>query len=143
MNAQVILTQIKEQAKLAGACDKLIGDEDFRELAALLMSPAGAEFCINNRFPAGQTWRQLKAVGVRQYNVYIDEGEIEVSNIENVAIVGRTTAYITANGQGRRNIYAFRGASLVVRAYDWTVVRVIADPSCHIIKQTHDNAIII
>ena len=138
-----LIENIIQQARAAGACDKLKGNEDLRALADLLMSPAGAEFCIQNRFPAGQTWRQVKAMGVEQYNVFVDYGELDLNNMENVAIVGRTTANFTVSGKGRRNIYAFRGASLVVRAYDWTVVRVIADPSCHIIKQTHDNAVII
>jgi hypothetical protein len=144
MTTEQIIEAIKQQARAIGACDKLVGTEDLAALARLIMTPAGMEFCINNRFPAGPTWRQLKQVAdLTQYGIYVDAGNIELTNPDNVLIVGRTTATITCNGKGRRNINVLRDASVIAIAYDWTVVRVKADPSCHIIKQQHGNAIII
>ena len=54
-----LLHMLIEQAKQIGACERLKGDEDIQGLVRLLFTPQGAEFCINNRFPAGQTWRSV------------------------------------------------------------------------------------
>lgn len=144
MNKDELIEKIKQQAFDAGACSKLTGNEDWEELVRLAMSPVGMEFLIKNRFPAGQTWREIKWVAdMTQYGIYIDAGEVELTDPKEVLLVGRTTAHITCTGKGRRNVNALRGASVVLTAYDWTVCRVIADATCHILKQTHGNAIIV
>ena len=144
MKIDELIDHIKQQAREAGACDKLTGSEDLDGLARLVMSPAGMEFCIQNRFPAGYTWRQLREnEDMERYGIYIDAGEVMLEDPENVLLVGRTTANITCTGKGRRNIYGLRGCSIILNAYDWTVCRVIADTSCHSIKQPHGNAVII
>lgn len=144
MSIEELIRQVKDQAFEAGACGKLTGEENVAELAKLVMSPAGLEFCVKNHFPAGSTWRQIKeAADMTQYGIYIDAGDVKLQDPDNVLLVGRTTANITCTGKGRRNVNALRGASALVVAYDWTVCRVIADTTCHIIKQPHGNAVII
>lgn len=138
-----LIEDIKQQARLAGACDLVEQVTDMKSLAEVFFRPQGMEFCTKNHFPAGQTWRQLKEMGIERYGVYVDGGELTLRNPEQVALVGKTTARIVCDGQGLRKVYLLRGASVNLDAYDWVVVRVATDGTCPIIKHAHGNAIII
>lgn len=138
-----LLHMLIEQAKQIGACERLKGDEDIQGLVRLLFTPQGAEFCISNRFPAGQTWRQLRSIGIDNQGVYVDQGDMRLFCPETAAFVGRTTATVECRDTTRYTYVVLRGANLIIDAYDWAVVVVYADPTAHVVKKAHNNAIII
>lgn len=143
MNTKQIFESMHLQAKALGACDKYTGVENIAELARLFKSREGMEFCLRNKFPSTATMRELKGLGLQQYGIYVDAGEVVIDEPECVVLIGKTQATINVSTHGRHRIYAMRGANVSINAREWAVVIVRNDPSCHLMKNQFDNSIII
>ena len=57
-----------------------------------MFSPQGAEFLTTYNFPDIATFRKFKKYHPERFGVYIDCGEIAISDAKNVFLVGNTTA---------------------------------------------------
>lgn len=146
LTADELAVLLARQARLAGACDKADNVTDVQSLANLFFTPQGAEYCICHRFPSMPTWKLLAEQGVDKYGVYVNRGDLKLSSQEvptQVALIGRTFATVECRGDVLHTIVVLRGASLVVDAYDWGVVRIWADPSAKVIRKAHGTAVII
>lgn len=83
--------EIKEQALSLGACDMIDSANTLAELVALMRIPQGREFCKAKRFPTLEILRSRKE-DFAALGVYVDAGEIEVADRNNIIIAGDTHA---------------------------------------------------
>lgn len=138
-----IIKQIFAQATQIGCCDKFKGSEDLQAIIQLFKSPQGLEFCIKNHFPRISTMRLFKPYKVERYGIYIDAGEITLSNPGVVLLIGNTSAKITCDTNKVRNeVVLMHGATAVIKALQWSVTFVKVERGSFI-KIIKDNAIIL
>lgn len=143
MKERELIEKVFRQAFALGACDKFRGNESLEEMAELIKSPQGTEFCIENKFPNIKTFVEFKNLGISRYGVYINMGDINIENEKSIVVVGRTTALITCAGNEHHRIVLLNGACAVVTAKDWAVVTIVSDKYSHVIKKQLDNSIIL
>lgn len=145
----LLIKQLYKQAKLLGACDLFTGKETtLEELINLYLSPQGQEFCKKMHFPNITTYRQIKELlgsELKDYGIYIDEGNIRIKNpaSTDIVLIGRTTATILCNECKLYRVTALQGAKAIVNATDWAVVATDADEKENIICNISCNAIIL
>ena len=139
-----LIQNIYRQAKQFNACDKFTGNEKtLDDIVKLFKSPQGVEFCLKNHFPNTQTLRLFKQYDTKQYDIYIDAGNITLNNPRKAILIGHTMATINCSGTDERHeIIAMRGAKTVVNARDWAVVFLQGDSGCTWIKNVSTNAIL-
>lgn len=141
--------EVKDHPNLARKyreCSMFTGEENVEELAKLLTSPQGVEFCTRYNFPNLASMRAFRMEKAEKYGVYIDPGTLTIDNPkhERVAIAGRGTVTINISDNDRRyEIILLCGAKAVVNASKWAVVTVHAQQGCYCLKNTADNAIIL
>lgn len=132
-----------EVARKLAACSLFTGNEDIAELAGLLTSPQGIEFCLSANFPNLSTFRLFKPFKPEKYNIYIDAGDITLNNPEKAVLIGRTTATIHCDKCQGSTIVTMHGAAATILASGWSVVRVETGAATRVIRKTYDNAIIL
>ena len=88
--AQAEQSQDFDLARRLGACQMFTGEEDLEALVALMFSPQGTEFLTTYGFPDLATFRQFKPYHLERLGVYIDCGEVELSDADRVFLVGNT-----------------------------------------------------
>lgn len=140
-----ILKSIYVQAKLAGACNKFRGNETLPELIKLFKSPQGIEFCLANHYPNMATLRLLKQFDdLTKYGIYIDAGDIVLSEPAYVVCIGRTYATINiSSSEILHKVVVMHGARCMVNASGWSVVKTELETGSFIIKNCSDNAMIL
>ena len=138
-----IIKQIFAQAKQLDCCDKFKGTEDLQGIINLFKPPQGLEFCINNHFPHISTLRQFKPYNVGRYGIYIDAGEITLSNPGLVLLIGNTTATLNCSSNKARNeVVLMHGAKAVINASEWSVTFIKVERGSYI-KNIKDHAIVL
>lgn len=140
-----IIQNIYEQAKAIGACDYFTGKErTLEDIVTLLKSNKGREFCMQNRFPSLATFRLFKPFEPEKLGVYIDRGVVTLHNPKNIVLVGRTTAVISYDSNKElHKVMVMQGASAVINAAGWSVVRAEGVQGARIVKNVRDNAVIL
>lgn len=139
-----IIRQLHRQARLLGACDLFTGRETTAdEMAELLLSPQGREFCLKHRFPPLPTLRLFKGMGLERMGIYIDAGDITLTNRPRLALIGHTTARLTYDRLSRYEVTLYRGAKATITATDWAVVSVEQESGTACVKESRDHALII
>jgi hypothetical protein len=139
------LHNIYEQAKRKGACDLFPcfnGSESVAELARLMFTPQGREFCIKNRFPDLNTFRTFKPYNPEQYGVYIDAGDITLYDTD-CFLIGNTRAVVRLSELRNFHVFLMHGATADVDAGGHSVVRIIADTKSKFTTKQRDNSIIL
>lgn len=138
-----IIKQIFAQATQIGCCDKFKGSEDLQGIIQLFKSPQGLEFCIKNHFPRISTMRLFKPYKVERYGIYIDAGEITLSNPGLVLLIGNTTATLNCSSNKARNeVVLMHGAKAVINASEWSVTFIKVERGSYI-KNIKDYAIVL
>ena len=138
-----IIKQIFAQVTQIGCCDKFKGSEDLQGIIQLFKSPQGLEFCIKNHFPHISTLRQFKPYNVGRYGIYIDAGEITLSNPGLVLLIGNTTATLNCSSNKARNeVVLMHGAKAVINASEWSVTFIKVERGSYI-KNIKDHAIVL
>lgn len=134
-------TEIKKQALALGACDMIDRANTLAELVALMHTPQGREFCKAKRFPTLEILRSRKE-DFAALGVYVDAGEIEISNRDNVIIAGDTRAKLVYNSTACP-FYAMvmHGAHAEVSAAGYAVCEVIRVKG-RVSVSSGDNAIV-
>lgn len=144
METDAIIKQIYAQARQLGCCDLFKGTENFEALVSLFRSPQGIEFCINNHFPNTATFRLFKPLRPERHGIYIDAGNITLTNPDKAILIGRTTATVNCDTNDRRHeVILLHGAKAVVNASRWAVCFTKIEGGCVCIKNTSENAVIL
>lgn len=121
-----------EMARKLEACKMFTGEESMEEMINLMFSPQGAEFLTENNFPDIATFRRFKKYHPEQFGVYIDAGEISLSEAKNVFLVGNTTARLKyAQTQGNRLILMC-GATARIEASGYCVLKIEKDDKSNV-----------
>ena len=121
-----------EMARKLEACKMFTGEESMEEMINLMFSPQGAEFLTENNFPDIATFRRFKKYDPEQFGVYIDAGEISLSEAKNVFLVGNTTARLKyAQTQGNRLILMC-GATARIEASGYCVLKIEKDDKSNV-----------
>lgn len=138
-----------ERAHNTNMADKLAkcvmfkGTESIEEIARLFTSAQGLEFCLAAGFPNLATLRLFKRCDTKRFGVYIDAGEIKLTNPHKAILIGRTTATIKCDTCERHEVVTMHGASATVLASGWAVVATTAGRGTNITSKASDNAIIL
>lgn len=133
---------IMRSALSLGACDKSGGVTDWRSLCWLFFTPQGREFCQENNFPGIGMFRGM-GDGVRPYGLYVDAGNVEVSNPGDIALVGDTEAVIAIDDNTRvHKVILMHGGKARIEASNYAVILVV-DISGGEVVMDKDNTVVI
>lgn len=140
MDKENLLKGIYQDGKALGACSAFSEAKSVKEIVDELFTPQGVEFCLKLRFPTLDVFRQFDKEEVKQYGVYIDCGEIELTDPKRVFLVGNTKATVKCAKTQNNSIYLMHGASVSVIASGFAIVRVEGDKKSHISYIQNDHA---
>lgn len=119
------LQHIIHSAYALGACDKLGKVTDYRSLITAFFSPQGQEFCQNNKYPSLDMWRSIQR-DLRPFNIYLDQGDVNIKGDKQVCIVGGTTAHIEVSGVRHvHTVIVMHGANVDISASNYAVLKVV------------------
>ena len=125
------------------ACTMFKGTEDLEQIIRLFTSPQGVEFCQKYHFPDITTLRRFKQYDVERYGIYIDAGHIRLKNERTVVLIGKTSACLSYDSNGRHEVILMHGAQASIQASAWAVVFVSGEHGCQVIKKATDRAMIL
>ena len=116
--------EIKEKALECGACELISRADTIADLIGLMGTPQGREFCKLHSFPSLDILRQ-HMVELASLNVFVDAGNIEVDNTDNVIVAGDTTALLRYNRTDMPyHAIVMHGAHAKVIAYGYSLCQV-------------------
>ncbi|ROS83881.1 hypothetical protein EEK90_06855 [Muribaculaceae bacterium Isolate-036 (Harlan)] len=121
-------------------CDIFTGEESFEGMVELIFSPQGIEFLTTFNFPDLATFRKFKKYHPERYGVYIDFGEITLTDTQNVFLVGDTTAVVKCRKTAAYTVCLMCGAKATVIASGYSVVKIENDKKSQVAIMTQDNA---
>lgn len=126
-----------EMAEKLSACQMFSGNENLEEMISLMFSPRGAEFLTTYGFPSIDVFRQYKPFNPERFGVYIDCGEITLTEPRRAFLVGNTTAVLNYRETASNRVVLMHGAKATVIGDGFSVVHIEADESSQvsIIKQ--------
>ncbi len=127
-------------ARKLNLCAMFKGNETLEELIALMFSPQGAEFLTTYDFPDIATFRKFKKYHPERLGVYIDCGNIAISEPKKAFMVGNTTAQIKCDKTQSNRIIAMCGASVSVEASGYAVVKIEKDSSSKVTYSSKDHS---
>ncbi len=140
MDKENLLKGIYQDGKALGACSAFSEAKSVKEIVDELFTPQGVEFCLKLRFPTLDVFRQFDKEEIRQYGVYVDCGEIELTDPKRAFLVGNTKATVKCAKTQNNSIYLMHGASASVIASGFAIVRVEGDNKSHISYIQNDHA---
>ena len=121
MNAQ----QIKAIALEMGACELIHEADSIGSLVSLMVTPQGREFCKKHEFPCLEIFCQHKDE-LKAMNVFVDAGDITIDDIDNVVVVGETSALIRCKKTDKPyHAMVMHGAKAKVIAYGYSICQVV------------------
>jgi len=118
------------------------GDEDLEGLVALFNSIEGRLFCARVGFPTIEEIRQLDKQELLKYGVYLDAGDVELVNADNVIIAGKTRAFLHYSEPNSYNVNVQYGAFAEIHASGYAVIDVF-NSGGDVVEYISGNAIII
>ena len=125
-----------------GECDMFKGTETLEELIKLMFTPKGIEFLATYNFPDLKVFRMFKKYHPEKYGMYIDCGEIELSEAHKVFLVGKTSAKLSYDDTAASRVYLMHGANAVIVASGYAVVKIEKDGTSNVSVIKQDNAIV-
>ena len=142
--AQMICVSIgnKELAQKLADCTMFKGTEDLEQLIKLMFTPQGIEFLTRYNFPDLATFRKFKKYHPERYGVYIDCGEISLSEARRVFLVGNSSATLNYRETAGNRVYLMHGARASIIASGYAVVKIEHDAKSSVSYITKDKAIV-
>jgi len=128
----MIIDEVMKEASTLGACMNLSGVKDWKRFVNLFFSPMGREFCEANNFPTIDQFRAMKGEA-GDYNVFVDSGNIELKNGEQIALVGDTNADLFFDDNSSvHKVILMHGAKARIKATHYTVILLINMGECEV-----------
>lgn len=118
------------------------GTETLEELIKLMFTPKGIEFLTTYNFPDLKVFRMFKKYHPEKYGMYIDCGEIKLSEAHKVFLVGKTSATLSYDDTAASRVYLMHGANAVIVASGYAVVKIEKDGTSNVSVIKQDNAIV-
>lgn len=138
-----LIEKIHRRAQAMGACSLFTGKETLEELISLMFAPQGVEFMMKNKFPDLDTFREFKQYHPERFGVYIDCGEIDLTEARNVFLIGNTVARMKYREIALNRLYLMCGAKAQVTASGYAVVRIEKDFHSDIDTKATEKAVIL
>lgn len=138
-----LVRQLFKDARPFKPCALFRGDETFDEMMQLFLSPQGLEFCVSHDFPRRERLQALKEAGISSLGIHIDEGRGKAVNALICVLVGDTDfelEYDTLDYACR--VVLMKGARCVIKAGGYSVVSVLAQKGCEVVKVVSGHAIV-
>lgn len=127
-------------ARKLSECRMFAGYEDLADLVRLMFTVQGMEFMTTFGFPKLDTFRKFKPYSPERLGVYIDCGEITLTDVQNVFLVGDTTAVLKCRETAAYTVCLMCGAKATVIASGYSVVKIENDKKSQASVMTQDNA---
>ena len=142
--AQMMCASIgnKELAQKLADCTMFKGTEDLEQLIRLMFTPQGIEFLTRYNFPDLATFRKFKKYHPERYGVYIDCGEISLSEAHRVFLVGNSSATLNYRETAGNRVYLMHGARASIVASGYAVIKIEHDAKSNVSYITKDKAIV-
>lgn len=142
--AQMMCASIgnKELAQKLADCTMFKGTEDLEQLIRLMFTPQGIEFLTKYNFPDLATFRKFKKYHPERYGVYIDCGEISLSEARRVFLVGNSSATLNYRETAGNRVYLMHGARASIVASGYAVIKIEHDAKSNVSYITKDKAIV-
>lgn len=142
--AQMMCASIgnKELAQKLADCTMFKGTEDLEQLIRLMFTPQGIEFLTKYNFPDLSTFRKFKKYHPERYGVYIDCGEISLSEARRVFLVGNSSATLNYRETAGNRVYLMHGARASIVASGYAVIKIEHDAKSNVSYITKDKAIV-
>lgn len=142
--AQMMCASIgnKELAQKLADCTMFKGTEDLEQLIRLMFTPQGIEFLTKYNFPDLATFRKFKKYHPERYGVYIDCGEISLSEARRVFLVGNSSATLNYWETAGNRVYLMHGARASIVASGYAVIKIEHDAKSNVSYITKDKAIV-
>lgn len=113
--------EIKTQALSIGACSRIKSANSIADLAAMLKTPQGREFCKKYMYPSIEVLRELKDELV-EYDIYVDAGLVTFNDQSDIILAGDTYAVVSVRATDKPYfIYVMDGAKAIVNSYGYSV----------------------
>lgn len=138
-----LIEKIHRRAQAIGACSLFTGNETLEELINLMFRPQGVEFMMKYKFPDLDTLREFKPYHPERFGVYIDCGEIDLTEPRKAFLIGNTVARIKYCEIARNRLYLMCGAKAQITASGYAVVRIEKDFHSDIDTTATENAVIL
>lgn len=95
------------------------------------------QHCNYHNFPSLKMWRLLdKEYDLPSYAIYVDKGEVRLTNPKRAAFIGDTQGYVYADVNFRKDIAVQYGAKVEIETSNYGLVAVYGQLDCEIIKNT-------
>lgn len=142
--AQMMCASIgnKELAQKLADCTMFKGTEDLEQLIRLMFTPQGIEFLTQYNFPDLATFRKFKKYHPERFGVYIDCGEISLSEARRVFLVGNSSATLNYRETAGNRVYLMHGARASIIASGYAVIKIEHDAKSSVSYITNDKAIV-
>lgn len=142
--AQMICASIgnKELAQKLADCTMFKGTENLEQLIRLMFTPQGIEFLTKYNFPDLATFRKFKKYHPERYGVYIDCGEISLSEARKVFLVGNSSATLNYRETAGNRVYLMHGAQASIIASGYAVIKIEHDAKSSVSYIIKDKAIV-
>jgi hypothetical protein len=134
-----IVDKVTMTVKDMGACDTFEG-RTLDKLIEQLFTPQGLEFVMKNAYPDLDTFRKFKKYDTEKLGVYIDCGDITLTDPERVFLIGDTRATLNFTQTRAYKVRLMFGAKATVNASGYSVVNVAKDRMSRIEVNASDDA---
>lgn len=131
-----MIKTIQKRALALGACQLSAKAGDWHNMAMLLFSPQGREFCEQHNFPTIEMWHDIRReCDTTIYGIYVASGKTTIPhNQENTALIGTTHGYLTFDTPTTiHRVILQHGAKATITATNHAVVLVVKiGPDCEV-----------
>lgn len=132
----------QELAHKLADCTMFKGTEDLDQLIRLMFTPQGIEFITRYSFPDLATFRKFKKYHPERYGVYIDCGDISLSEARKIFLVGNSYATLNYRETAGNRVYLMHGAQAFIIASGYAVIKTEHDAKSSVSYVTYDKAIV-
>lgn len=138
-----IVKAVTEGIKANGACNSFSGGT-LEKLVEQLFTPQGVEFVMKTGYPRLYEFREIQnETDLKIYGIYVDCGNIELTESRKVFLVGNTVARLNYRELANNNVYMIHGANADIHASGYAVIKVEKDFGSHVESVAEDNAVIL
>lgn len=132
----------EDVAQKLRVCTMFHGDETLEELIDKMFSPRGREFIARFDFPTLSVFRQFTKYDTQSLGVFIDAGDITLTDVQRVMLVGKTRAKLIYTQTKLNNVVVLRGAEAHIEANGYSVVSVDMDRTSKCRTILNDHAVV-
>lgn len=119
------------------------GSEDVEGLVKLFNSLQGRLFFLRTKWPTLEDVRKLKMYDLTKYGAYLDEGDVELTEPDDIIVAGSTSMTLYYTEPKLHCVNVQYGANVTIHAVGYAIVDVFEGDGCNVTEIKGDNAIII